>query len=96
MFMTTRRWTGLAMLLLAVVLGAGLQIRHGMLFHVETTTSGPEKAVGDSDCTIQIIEEKTYDIIPNWPVAGPLAVLACAGLALVLIPQGSASKRKPC
>jgi hypothetical protein len=98
MFMTTRRWIGLAMILLAVALGAGLQIRHGTLFHIETTettTRGPEKPVSNGDVTIQIIEEKTYHIFPNWPIAVPLVLLACAGLALVVIPRGSASKRKP-
>jgi hypothetical protein len=44
------------------------------------------------------VEWKEYRVSmsPNWPVAVPLAILACAGLVLVVIPRGSASKRSPC
>jgi hypothetical protein len=99
MFMTTRCWIGAAILLLVVALGTGLQGCYGKLFqtNIETGTRGPEKPVSDGDFTFQIIEEKTchIHIVPNWPIAAPLALLACAGLALVVIPRRTTWKRKP-
>ena len=84
--MTTQRWIGLAMLLLAVAFGVGLQICLGKLFHVETTSiRGPQEPVSTGDMTIQVIEERTVQISPNWPVAVPLVLFAGVGLVLILV-----------
>jgi hypothetical protein len=75
------------MILLAVALGTGLQACCGTLFHIETSTltstpRRPEKPVSEDDFTITEFEFTAYriSISPNWPVAVPLALLACAGL----------------
>ena len=95
--MSTRRWIGLALLLSAVAFGGGLQAYYGTLFHIETTTTRerPEQHARQDDFTITEWEATTVAIFPNWPIAVPLAILACAGLGLLIIPRGTNWKRKP-
>ena len=86
--MTTRRWIGLAMLLSAVALGNGIQASCGKLFKTEAATIKPVKTGWPPNFHIGV---HTADIRPNWPVVIPLALLACAGLALILIPRGKSN-----
>ncbi len=87
-FMTTRRWIGVATLLIAVVIGIGLQARSESLFQV--TFRGPQ-VEKTNDATFEWSE---FSLSPHWSIAAPLTIMAILGLALLVLPEGMTLKRR--